>query len=223
MDNTYKVNRFDIPLLQINSVTSLYNTFSVAFSVASKDDTDSFEWQLQELREVANRAGIASPGVVITDFDNAIKNALETTFPEAQQQICTWHIAKNVLHNLKEKWLGGDALGLPDEEDVGEEAPLEPDEPPPHQPRRPRNSHSSNRRATPRSHRQARRIQTHLSAPEETQQREEEASQAAGSSTYDALTLFSEWQDLVQNTIIEDEFLNNWEKLVSKWLDQPSE
>ncbi|KAM4057719.1 MULE transposase [Hirsutella rhossiliensis] len=86
MDNTYKVNRFNMPLLQIIGTTGLHKSFS--------------------LREAGRQADIPDPGVVITDFDTALKNALDSIFPSTQQQVCVWHMMKNVILHIKKKWEG---------------------------------------------------------------------------------------------------------------------
>jgi hypothetical protein len=50
------------------------------------------------------RVGIPAPGVVITDQETALKNALAETFPEARQQLCIFHHNKNAILNIKKKW-----------------------------------------------------------------------------------------------------------------------
>ncbi|KAM4062475.1 MULE transposase [Hirsutella rhossiliensis] len=81
MDNTYKVNRFNMPLLQIIGTTGLHKSFST--KARSMDPLT---------------ADIPDPGVVITDFDTALKNALDSIFPSTQQQ--------NVILHIKKKWEG---------------------------------------------------------------------------------------------------------------------
>ena len=41
--------------------------------------------------------------VIVTDDDTALKRALSQVFPEVQQQLCLWHVQKNVLKNVAEK------------------------------------------------------------------------------------------------------------------------
>ena len=90
MDNTYKVNRFNMPLLQVNGTTGLHKSYySVAFGLAAKEDEGAFLWIISQLRVAAEQAAIPDPGVIITDFDTALKNALDPVFPATQQQLCT--------------------------------------------------------------------------------------------------------------------------------------
>ncbi|XP_044717907.1 MULE transposase domain-containing protein [Hirsutella rhossiliensis] len=106
MDNTYKVNRFNMPLLQIIGTTGLHKSFSIGFGLAAKEDEGAFQWILSQLREAGQQADIPDPGVVITDFDTALKNALDSVFPLTQQQLCVWHMIKNVVLHIKKKWHG---------------------------------------------------------------------------------------------------------------------
>ena len=46
--------------------------------------------------------------VIITDDDRGMKAALSEVFPDIQQQLCRWHIQKNALKNLAEKWARSD-------------------------------------------------------------------------------------------------------------------
>lgn len=106
MDNTYKVNRFDMPLLQVTGITPLHTNFSVAFALAAHEDIPAFTWILTQLRKTALLASIGDPKVIITDFDSALKPSLQDVYPNTQQQVCTWHILKNVILNIRKKWVG---------------------------------------------------------------------------------------------------------------------
>jgi hypothetical protein len=115
MDCTYKVNRFDMPLLQINGVTNLHTTFSIAYCLLSGEKEASFQWVLDQVTTILTTYNIERPQAILTDFDKALKNALGNSFNnDCQHQICMWHIMKNVCHNVKKKWGGsleGTALG----------------------------------------------------------------------------------------------------------------
>ncbi|KAK5651104.1 hypothetical protein OQA88_13286 [Cercophora sp. LCS_1] len=57
---------------------------------------------------------IATPSVIVTDYDKAFKRALRLVFEDVQHQICLWHVMKNVAFNTKKRWKGqleGTALG----------------------------------------------------------------------------------------------------------------
>ena len=98
-----------MPLLQIGGLTGLHTNFSVAFALTSMEDEDSFFWALSQLKEMSEYHNIPSPLVIVSDYDKAFKNAAQKVFETSQQQLCVWHILKNVVHNIKQKWEG--ALG----------------------------------------------------------------------------------------------------------------
>ena len=52
IDNTYKVNRYNMPLCQINGITALHTTFPVAYCLVSGEREEIFSWVLGQLKEV---------------------------------------------------------------------------------------------------------------------------------------------------------------------------
>lgn len=106
IDKTYKANRFNMPLLQIMGMTSLHTTFNVAYVLISDEDPQSFRWVSNQLKKTLRLFNIPEPGIVLTDHDANLKCALDDTFPYVQQQICAWHIVKDVVLQVKRKWSG---------------------------------------------------------------------------------------------------------------------
>ena len=107
-DNTYRVNRFNMPLLQVTGTTALHTTFTVGFCLVSSETEAAFLWPLQVLRETAEQRGIPYPQVILSDMCLAFKNAANNVFPYVQQQLCVWHVLKNVLHYIRTHWNGED-------------------------------------------------------------------------------------------------------------------
>ena len=63
---------------------------------------------------MAASESIPDPLVLISDYDCAFKRAGQSVYPYTQQQICLWHVMKNVVYNVKKKWNGpleGSLLG----------------------------------------------------------------------------------------------------------------
>lgn len=102
-DSTYRVNRFNMPLLQVTGVTALNTTFTIVVCLISGEKEDDFLWALQQLRDLARERNIQPPSVILSDKDSAFKNAASNVFPD-QQQLCIWHILKNAVHNIRIKW-----------------------------------------------------------------------------------------------------------------------
>lgn len=104
-DNTYKVNRFNMPLLNITGITSLHTNFHVAFSLASGEAEADFTWQLGCLNRLRAQHEIREPTVILSDFSRAFKRAASLAFASSPQQLCVWHIMKNVAHHITKKWI----------------------------------------------------------------------------------------------------------------------
>ncbi|KAJ1382929.1 MULE transposase domain [Sesbania bispinosa] len=95
IDTTYKTNKYRLPLLEVVGVTSTELTFSVAFAYIEQEKWDNFMWVLEKIRSMVLIPDV-SPGVIVTDRDIALMNAMEKVFPVASHLLCKFHIAKNV-------------------------------------------------------------------------------------------------------------------------------
>ncbi|KDN72098.1 putative MULE transposase domain-containing protein, partial [Colletotrichum sublineola] len=104
-----RVNRFQMPLFQVVGLTSVNTTYNACFCLVSAETTDFYRWVLLQLRELLQSNNVPDPGVIITDFDAGLKRATEEVFPNTKQQLCVWHMLKNVVLNAKKKWEGPQA------------------------------------------------------------------------------------------------------------------
>ncbi|CAG8843707.1 6295_t:CDS:2, partial [Racocetra persica] len=86
MDCTYKTNRFKMPLLNI----------------VGEEEKD-YKWALTQFIRIFD--GVQKPGVIVTDRELALMNALRLIFPNSKNLLCVWHISKNVLKNCKPQFL----------------------------------------------------------------------------------------------------------------------
>ncbi|KJZ70653.1 hypothetical protein HIM_09973 [Hirsutella minnesotensis 3608] len=103
-DNTYNTNRFKLPLFQVTGQTCLKSIYNAAFGLLDNERREGFQFLAEGIRQLADQHDIPLPEVVITDFDQQMKAALNSQFPDSQQQICIHHINSNALLNAKRKW-----------------------------------------------------------------------------------------------------------------------
>ena len=96
MDCTYKVNKFNMPLLNIVGITATNHSFNAAFAFLSNECEASYEWVLRQFSAI-----VSSPTVIVTDRELAIMNAIKIVFPGAINILCIWHIEKNILSHCK--------------------------------------------------------------------------------------------------------------------------
>jgi hypothetical protein len=105
-DNTYNTNRFKLPLFQATGQTCLGTVFNAAFGLIDNERREGFQFLAESIHELITKHSIRQPDVIITDFDKAMKSALNDQFPNTQQQLCIHHILSNVLLKSKNKWTG---------------------------------------------------------------------------------------------------------------------
>ncbi|KAI8563231.1 hypothetical protein RHMOL_Rhmol03G0096200 [Rhododendron molle] len=94
MDCTYKTNRYRFPLLQIVGITSTERTFSVAFAFINREKEENYTWVLEKLKSMIDSDAL--PGVIVTDRELALVNAITRVVPTASHLLCRWHIGQNV-------------------------------------------------------------------------------------------------------------------------------
>ncbi|RKF66875.1 PKS-NRPS hybrid synthetase, partial [Golovinomyces cichoracearum] len=98
VDNTYKTNKFDMPLLHIISITSSGMTLSIGFCFLPSETEEDFIWAFKCFQGL----GI-NPAIIVIDGDQAQKNASEEVFPDTPTLLCVWHVNQCVLAKCKSK------------------------------------------------------------------------------------------------------------------------
>jgi len=58
MDNTYKTNKYKLPLLEIVGMTSTECTFAVAFAYMESEQKENFCWALEKLKGMFIKEGL---------------------------------------------------------------------------------------------------------------------------------------------------------------------
>ena len=100
IDNTYKTNRYRLSLLDFVGVTPTGMTFSAGFAYVEGERVNNLVWALQRFRGLFLKRD-ALPGVIVTDRDQALMNAVKDVFPECTNLLCIFHINKNVKAKCK--------------------------------------------------------------------------------------------------------------------------
>ncbi|XP_058752396.1 uncharacterized protein LOC131625559 [Vicia villosa] len=101
MDCTYKTNKYSKPLFEIVGMTSTKLTFAVAFAYMESEQTETFCWVLDKLKQLFIKQDFC-PQVILTNRDLALMKAIETVFPKTTNLLCRFHINKNVKSKCKE-------------------------------------------------------------------------------------------------------------------------
>ena len=97
-DNTYKVNRFNMPFGIFTGVNNFGQSICFARTLMCQETTDSFVWAFKAFLKLVNNY---PPKVILTDEDKAISQAIQITFGQnIKHVLCIWHLWKNVIKNL---------------------------------------------------------------------------------------------------------------------------
>ena len=94
-DCTYKTNRWGMPLLQIVGLTCTGGSFIAGACFMVKETTEFYIEALSAFGEFLGKE--YSPGIIVTDRELALMQAIKTVFPDCCNILCCWHINKNIL------------------------------------------------------------------------------------------------------------------------------
>jgi len=98
-DNTYKTNRFGMPLGIFTGVNNHGQSVCFAGTIMCNESTESFLWTFYTFLKMVNNH---VPNVILTDEDYALIKAVDTIFVPlgTKHALCLWHLLKNVVKNL---------------------------------------------------------------------------------------------------------------------------
>lgn len=88
-DTTYYTNKYKVPLVLFIGVNQHIQPTVFGYALIADDTFYTFSWLMQTW---CLSMGGRAPGVIITDQNNALKEAISSVFPETQHRYCLWHI-----------------------------------------------------------------------------------------------------------------------------------
>ncbi|XP_058766295.1 PKS-NRPS hybrid synthetase cheA-like [Vicia villosa] len=100
-DESEVTNKYRQPLFEIVGMTSTKLTFVVAFAYMESEQTNTFYWVLDKLKQLFIKQD-DYPQVILTDRDLALMKAIETVFSKTTNLLFRFHINKNVKSKCKE-------------------------------------------------------------------------------------------------------------------------
>ncbi|KAL5161972.1 putative protein FAR1-RELATED SEQUENCE 10 [Glycine soja] len=103
--NTYKTNRYRLPLLDFVGVTPTTMTFSVGFAYLKAERVNNIVWALERFRGLFLRNDHL-PVVIVTNRDLALMNAVKTVFLECTNLLCRVESAHWALKRVLQNSLG---------------------------------------------------------------------------------------------------------------------
>ncbi|XP_016176179.2 protein FAR-RED ELONGATED HYPOCOTYL 3 isoform X1 [Arachis ipaensis] len=91
--------KYNRPLVIFSGSNNHKQTTIFGFGLVLDETIASYTWLLKSLLEVMCQK---MPSVVVTDGDEAMREAVRVVFPRATHRLCGWHFEKNVTSNVKD-------------------------------------------------------------------------------------------------------------------------
>ncbi|KAM5578706.1 protein FAR1-RELATED SEQUENCE 5-like, partial [Rosa sericea] len=99
IDSTYKTNIYGKPLAVFVGANNHRATVLFGCALLADESEDTYNWVVMAF--LTSMRG-KKPISVLTDGDEALRNAVVNLIPEARHRLCAWHIAKNVVKNVRD-------------------------------------------------------------------------------------------------------------------------
>ncbi|OMO51093.1 hypothetical protein CCACVL1_30010 [Corchorus capsularis] len=98
MDSTYKTNKYKMPFFDMTEMTPCNKNFMIAYAIMKTESDDSYRWVLQNLRLLIGDD--VHPAAIVTNRELGVMRLILEFFPGTPHLLCTWHINKDVEHNV---------------------------------------------------------------------------------------------------------------------------
>jgi hypothetical protein len=100
MDTTFKVNRFNWPLLIVCGMNEHHHTVLFAVALLRYQTTAMFTWALQQMREACGAEAWGRVSSVATDGDKAMAAAISDVLPSTRHLRCWYHLEQNMRQHF---------------------------------------------------------------------------------------------------------------------------
>ncbi|KAM0902367.1 hypothetical protein ACQ4PT_019396 [Festuca glaucescens] len=95
-DTTYSTNKYNMPFAPIIGINGHGRTIVYGWALLKDQTAETFEWIFESFLEVMEQK---KPTLILTDQDQAMRNAILAIFPDAWHRFCLWHILKYLKEN----------------------------------------------------------------------------------------------------------------------------
>ncbi|KAK9676099.1 hypothetical protein RND81_11G053800 [Saponaria officinalis] len=95
IDSTYKMNTYNMTLVEVVGVTPAGSPFLIACMLIPYDSEKGYTWLLRKLMDLLECTG-AAPSCFVTDRELGLVRALRTLFHETPHLLCRWHVNRAI-------------------------------------------------------------------------------------------------------------------------------
>ncbi|POW06884.1 hypothetical protein PSHT_10164 [Puccinia striiformis] len=100
LDATYQTNQYKLPLVHVVGQAASNQLFTIGFCFLTYEDEENYLWAVTNFKKHIWRPQ-RTPKVFVTDHNATLRKTWATTFPESQDNLCTWHINTNIAAHCK--------------------------------------------------------------------------------------------------------------------------
>jgi hypothetical protein len=104
LDATYKTNRFNLPLVNLCTMTATNHTLLLGQAFVTHEEISDYEWVFRFYRKLCDQQEIPYPQTIISDKAGGILGSVPLVFPAAKHMLCIWHINKDVEAHCLKVW-----------------------------------------------------------------------------------------------------------------------
>ena len=100
----YSISYFKTILISLG-IDNNSKSFYICFAFLLDQKEELYTWVLNCIKELFSKLNtptiITRPGIISTDCDQALWNAITTVFPDSSALLCAWHANKNIQQHYK--------------------------------------------------------------------------------------------------------------------------
>jgi hypothetical protein len=85
-NSTYKTNKYKLPFVLLIGVNHHHQTIVFRSGLLNVETEEAYTWLLQAFHDAMNNK---SPYSIVIDGDRAMRNAINTIFPNANHKLCS--------------------------------------------------------------------------------------------------------------------------------------
>ncbi|KAK9698498.1 hypothetical protein RND81_08G108900 [Saponaria officinalis] len=95
IDSTYKMNTYNMALVEVVGVTPVGSSFLIACVLIPYESEEGYTWLLRKMMDLLECTGAAS-SCFVTDRELGLVCALRTLFSETPHLLCRWHVNRAI-------------------------------------------------------------------------------------------------------------------------------
>ena len=88
-------------LLNICAITGNKKTVQIGLYFLSGEKEHNYAWAITAFREFLAKYNISDPITIVTDWELAFMNYLDSAFPNSIHILCIWHVNMKIFANCK--------------------------------------------------------------------------------------------------------------------------